>query len=154
MDWLNGVSRLVTLVDRLVTELVQQHGRRAVGFEWTIRVGASTTVIRGEKIMLLLRDDQKVTLAIQPVDAKGNPAKVDGVPAWTNSDDTAGVLTVAADGLSAEFVAGMPGVTQVTVTADADLGAGVRAISGVLDIQVEPGEAVTLDIKAGVPEAQ
>ena len=45
-------------------------------------------------------------------------------------------------------------VSEVSVSVDADLGAGVRTISGTLDIQVEPGEAVSVGIVAGVPEPQ
>ena len=102
--------------------------------------------------MLLLRDDQKVSLSIQPLDAKGNPARVDGVPAWSVSDPSLGTVQAAADGLSAVFTAQQTGTVQVSVTVDADLGPGVRALSGTLDIQIEPGEAVSIGIIAGVPQ--
>jgi hypothetical protein len=51
--------------------------------------------------MIVLTATQQVQLSIAVVDRKGNPARVDGVPAWSVSD--AAVLTVepAADGLSA-----------------------------------------------------
>ena len=101
---------------------------------------------------LLLTDTQKVLLSIQPVDAKGYPAKVDGVPAWDTSDPTVVDIVPSVDGLSCEVFADAPGIAQVTVQADADLGSGVRTIAGTLDIQVEPGEAVGLTITAGVPE--
>lgn len=104
--------------------------------------------------MLLLRDDQRVGLSIQPLDAKGQPARVDGVPTWSVSDGALGSIAVAADGMSATFTATDVGVVQVNVSADADLGPGVRTISGTLDIQIEPGEAVSLGIVAGVPESQ
>ena len=103
---------------------------------------------------LLLTDTQKVTFSIQPVDAKGAPAKVDGAPVWTVTDPTVGVITPAADGLSAEFVAGLPGVCQVAVSADADLGEGIVTIQSTADVQVEGGQAVSLPVTAGVPEAQ
>lgn len=103
--------------------------------------------------MLLLTNTQKVQLSIRPVDAYGNPARVDGVPVWTLSDDTLGALTVAADGMSAWFATlGPVGLLQVNVQADADLGAGVRTLGAALDIQVESGEAVGLSIIAGTPE--
>jgi hypothetical protein len=80
---------------------------------------------------------------------------VDGVPTWSLSDDTLGTIDVAPDGLSAYFVtAGLTGLCQVSVQADADLGAGVRSIAATLDIQVEPSEAVSLSISAGTPEAK
>ena len=138
--------------------LFQRHKRRAVGFRWTIKTTGGTisfTPQTGEKAMaLLLTDTQKVTFSIQPVDAKGFPAKVDGAPVWAVSDPTVGAITAAADGLSAEFVAGLPGVCQVTVEADADLGAGVTSLKGATDIQVEAGAAVALTITAGAPVEQ
>jgi hypothetical protein len=128
---------------------------QAVGFRWTIDTGATVTL--GENGMpLLLTDTQKVTLSIQPVDAKGFAAKVDGVPVWSVSDPTIGGIAIvdANTGLSAVFTALLPGVCQVNVTADADLGPGVTSISGTLDVQVEPGQAVSLSITAGAPVAQ
>ena len=100
---------------------------------------------------LLLTDSQKVVFSITPVDAHGHAARVDGIPSWSVSDPAVGTITVSADGLSAEFLASAPGMVQVSVQADADLGAGVRTIAGTLDIQVEPGEAVGLTITAGAP---
>lgn len=105
--------------------------------------------------MLTLTDSQKVGLAIQPVDARGNPAPVDGAPQWSVSDEALLRLDVALDGLSAELYAVGPlGNAQVTVAADADLGAGVTTIQGVLDVTVTGGQAVSLAIAAGVPEEQ
>lgn len=105
--------------------------------------------------MIILTDVQKVRLAIKPVSAAGNPAEIDGTPAWVVSDDTLGSLTVDEDGLGAEFVtSGLLGTCQVSVTADADLGDGMREISGVLDIEIHASEAVSLSINAGVPESR
>lgn len=103
---------------------------------------------------MVLTDTQKVNLSISPVDAKGKPAKIDGVPSWTSSDETILSLVPAADGLSAVAVAGDPGHAQVSVTADADLGEGVTGITGTLEVDVEAGEAVSLNITAGAPEPQ
>lgn len=102
--------------------------------------------------MLVLTDIQSCHLTIQPVDAKGNPAPVDGVPQWSVSDPTILSLTVAADGMSADVSAiGPLGVCQVNVTADADLGAGVVTIAGTLDTQVNSSQATGLNISAGTP---
>lgn len=102
---------------------------------------------------LLLTNAQKVALSLQPLDAYGNPARVDGVPAWQMSDAALGTLTLAADGLSAMFATlGPLGIVQVSATADADLGAGTRTLSATLDIQIEAAEAVSLGIRAGTPE--
>lgn len=104
---------------------------------------------------LILKDDQKVKLSILPVDAKGNPAAVDGVPVWASSDDGVIAVIPSADGLSATATAvGKVGTAQVSVTADADLGDGVSNIAGVLDVTVVAGQAVSVGVTAGTPEAQ
>jgi hypothetical protein len=101
---------------------------------------------------LILTDEQKAQLSIQPVTAAGNPARVDGVPVWTVSDDTVATVEVSEDGLSAWVVStGKLGTTQVAVTIDADLGEGVRAVAATLDLQVIAAEAVSVTISAGTP---
>ena len=103
--------------------------------------------------MLKLTDEQKVALSIDPRTAAGNPASVDGVPVWTSSDPDIVALEVAEDGKSAvATAAGGLGAAQVSVVADADLGEGVRELTGVLDIEVLAAEAVELGITAGTPE--
>lgn len=102
--------------------------------------------------MLNLTDSQQVALAAAFADKAGNPASVDGAPVWTSSDET--VLTVVADatGLTATATAtGKLGTAQVSVTADADLGAGTTAITGVLDVTVLAGSAVSAVVSAGAP---
>jgi len=101
-----------------------------------------------------LRDDQQVALTIQPVDKKGKPALVDGVPVWAGSDDTVITVTAASDGMSAVVVGVAPGTARVVVTADADLGSGVTDLTGTLDFNVTGGSAVTLNITAGTPTDQ
>jgi len=101
-----------------------------------------------------LRDDQQVTLTIQPVDKKGAPAPVDGVPVWASSDATVVAVTPAADGMSAVVVGVAPGTARVVVTADADTGAGVTDLTGTLDFTVTGGSAVSITITAGEPTDQ
>jgi len=104
---------------------------------------------------LILTDEQQVSLAIEPKTAAGNPARVDGVPTWQSSDPAIIDVVVAADGLSAVAkTVGPLGTAQVSVTADADLGEGIRAITGTLDIEVKAAEAVSLGIVAGTPEVK
>lgn len=103
---------------------------------------------------LTLTDSQKVALSVSFVDKKGNPAPVEGAPAWSVSDDTLLGLTVADDGTASVAAVGPLGTAQVTVSADADLGEGVTTIFGTLDIDVIAGAAVTANIAAGAPEEQ
>jgi hypothetical protein len=139
-------------------DLFLQHRKRAVALRWTIRTGRTTITVtpaKGEHLMFLLGDDQQVLATIQPRDAKGFPANIDGLPVWTSSDvAVATVETVDPSGMTALIKGIAPGSCQVNVTCDADLGAGVTTIGGVVDIQVEPGVAVTLGVVMGVPEQQ
>src|SRR5262245_36744919 len=72
------------------------------------------------------------------VDAKGQPARVDGVPQVVNQNP--GVYAVKPDAMGYAFdLQGKPGVTgdgRVRVTADADLGKGVRRVTDALNVHV------------------
>lgn len=103
--------------------------------------------------MLILTDEQKVSLSVSFTTKAGNPATVDGAPVWSSSDPSVITVTAAEDGLSAVAVTVGPlGTAQVICEADADLGEGVRPITGVLDIEVRPSEAVAAIVVAGAPE--
>ena len=104
--------------------------------------------------MLVLPNDHKVRASIQPVDAKGNPAQIEGAATWSSSNDQIAALqNVAADGLSADVVPGATlGTCQINVQGDADLGSGVTNITGVLDVQVVAGSAVGFTITTGPVE--
>lgn len=101
-----------------------------------------------------LTADQKVTLSVAPVDKYGNPASLDGNPSWTVSDSAILTVTPATDGLSAvvEAVGPIGTAIQVTVSADADLGEGVRTITSVLEVNVVGGEANGFTIQPGSAE--
>lgn len=93
--------------------------------------------------MFTLPDDKTASAAVAYVDAKGNPAKVDGVPAWSSSDPAILDVVAAADGMSATVTpVGPLGTAQVKIEADADLGAGVTTIITLADVEVVGGEAV------------
>ena len=101
---------------------------------------------------LTLSVTQKVELHLQPVDSRGNPAPVDGAPAWDVSDPSLIDLVPSTDGLSAVAAAKGPlGHVQITARADARLGPDVREIMGGLEIDLVPAEAVALGISAGEP---
>ena len=96
------------------------------------------------------------TLAITT--AAGQPASVDGVPVWASSNDTVLAVNVAADGMSASVVTVAPGTARISVSADADLGAGTQTITGVSeDINVTLGASntasvMTLTLGAAAPK--
>lgn len=88
---------------------------------------------------------QKVSMSVVFTDAKGNVVPALGIPVWT-CPDAAGVLTAAADGISAEYVAITIGTDVVTVTGD--------GVSGILTIVVSAAPAVTATITAAAPVLQ
>ena len=124
----------------------------AVKLVFTAHLDDGTT--QNEVTKMDLRDDQKVLLTIQPVDAKGKPALVDGAPTWASSDETVVTLEVATDGMSAVASGVTPGAARVVVTADADLGSGVTPLSGSLDFTITAGNAVSITITPGTPANQ
>jgi hypothetical protein len=130
----------------------------AVTFVFTAHLDDGTT-LEGVK-MQTLRDDQKVLLTIQPLDAKGKPAAVDGAPVWSSSDETQVVVVAASDGLSAVASGVAPPtdptapLPRIVVTADADLGSGSTPITGSLDFTITGGSAATIAITAGTPANQ
>ena len=105
--------------------------------------------------MLVLTDSQQVSLGIAVTDKKGNPASIDGAPVWASSDSSVATVEPSADGMTAVAKAVGPlGTAQISVTADADLGEGVKSIVGTLDVQVVGGQAVAIGLNAGTPEEQ
>jgi hypothetical protein len=116
------------------------------------RCGGMT--VAGDILMLqILTVAQKVTAFPVITDVYGNPARVDGVPTWAVSDETILELLPAADGLSCVILPRGPlGLAQVSVQADADLGAGVRPIAATADVEVLSAEAVAIGLTFGTPE--
>jgi hypothetical protein len=87
-----------------------------------------------------LNTDQNLPFTLAITNAHGQPAPVDGVPVYASSDET--VLTVdhAVDGMSGVVNSVAPGTARITVTADADTGAGTVTITGVSeDVHVTAG---------------
>ena len=103
---------------------------------------------------MTLTDSQKATLTIQPVDKKGADAALDGVPVWATSDATVATVEADATGLTAVLTAVRTGSCNITVTGDADLGAGVTPIVGTLAVSVTAGAATQITVNAGTPEEQ
>lgn len=102
---------------------------------------------------MILQDDRKVSLTFSALDARGNPARIDGMPVWGSSDESLLLVEASDDGMSAVVTpTGPVGIGQVSVRVDADLGAGVREVIGLLDVEVVGGEAVSIVIVPGEPE--
>ena len=92
-----------------------------------------------------MSDSQQVSYTVEPEDSKG--FQVSDSLTW--SEDSAGAvvaMTVAADGLSAEFVAVAPGAASISVTDG--------TLSGSDLITVTAGPVASLVLTAGTPEDQ
>lgn len=99
-----------------------------------------------------LPSDKVVKLQIAYVDANGNPARVDGPVVWDSSDEDIAhidpfTVQPVPDGLPDNGVVMLvPGTKtgncQISATADADLGDGVRNLVTLMDVSVVGGEAV------------
>lgn len=101
---------------------------------------------------LRLTNEQQVRVAVTPRTSHGREAALDGTPSWSSSNPA--VATVVPDTAKpneAVVIAQGLGSVQIVVSADADLSAGVRTISGVLDIEVVAAEAASLGVVAGTP---
>jgi hypothetical protein len=86
-----------------------------------------------------------VTLSI--TNSAGAAASVDGVPVWASSDATVLAVIVDATGMNAKVSSVAPGTARITVTADADLGAGTVTITGVSEdvtVTQDPAQLASL----------
>jgi hypothetical protein len=108
---------------------------------------------KGEcRVLKVLTLEQWLVLKIAPVTKHGRPAPIDGKPSWAVG--TMGIIAIEAspDGLACKVEARGIGRTGVTVTADADLGDGVRTISAFVDFEVVAAEAEGFAIEATEPQ--
>jgi len=121
----------------------------------TVRYGNFTLTAKGDKMAYSLPVMHSVGVKVSYVDAHGNPATVDGDVTWASSDASIAQVTAdAADSTQATITSGSSvGQAQVTATADADLGTGVRELITLLDVTVLAGEAVAGTIEPVGPSS-
>lgn len=95
--------------------------------------------------------EEKVLITASPMTAAGNPAPVDGQASFVVQS---GACTVAqVDALSAYVVSGSTtGESQILVSCDADLGAGIVLIEDTVTAQVISPTAAALGLEAAAPE--
>jgi hypothetical protein len=110
----------------------------------TVRFGQFIITAEGDHVMYTLPVEYTVLMQVAYVDAKGNPAKIGGDVSWSSSD--ASMIAIKVDPADSTvcriWAVGTAGQAQVTASADADLGAGVRELITLCDIEVVAGEAV------------
>jgi len=104
-------------------------------------------------ISVTLNNEQQVRVTLAPQTTKGKLVEVDEPPVWSVLSGGVTVEDVAADGLSATVRSGEnPEVSQVLITADADVGEGVVTITETLQVTVNGALAANLGVSVGTPE--
>jgi hypothetical protein len=128
--------------------------RRRVKSRFTVHLDGATLTFTGDFSMLLPIDKQLIGCTISYVDAAGNAAVVDGAPVWATDRADLLSLTPTSDGMGCDIVpVGPPGSGQITVTADADLGEGMRELVTLGMIECVAGDAVAGVINFPEPTA-
>lgn len=95
---------------------------------------------------LTITTEEKIHVAIAPKTAGGKPATLDGLPTWEVISGN-GTVEPDADGLGA-FLVSPDSIDTVVykVSADADLGQGVRTIEDSITVTVTNAEAAALGL--------
>jgi hypothetical protein len=101
--------------------------------------------------MIRLTDVQEVPLSLEALSAAGNPTTVQN-QVFASSDETVLVIVTEPDGTVLARTTGKLGSAQIQVTVDADLGEGVRELTGSETVEVVAGEAAVVRVTAGEPQ--
>lgn len=94
---------------------------------------------------------QQFSLTLNATDKRGKPAPVDmsTPPTWASSNEAVATVVPDAGALTATVVAQGVGDYVISVSADADLGAGVTTITGQDSGTVTQGTATAVGLTAG-----
>ena len=93
---------------------------------------------------------QKVVVSASGVDAKGNPAPIEGLSVTSSNPEVATVEQVEG---AFVITAVAPGTTQIDATADALIGEGEKLLQAEpVTLEVIAAEAVTFALQFGEPE--
>lgn len=114
------------------------------------------SLLKGRMILVFsMSSTQQVNVTAGFRDKRGNPAAVDGVPAWMVDNSEILALEPSADGFSCLIRAVGPlGDGLVTLTADADVGEGTTPVVGTLQVTITAGAATVITLQPGTAEEQ
>jgi hypothetical protein len=133
--WLEGPVWLVLVHDSVTYEQAAPDGP------------GMPTIMKGSTVQLT--DNQQVELSVSEIDSKNQPVTADAL-AWIVDNPDIIAITPSPDGYSCLCVAGVDGTANVTVT-DSSV---TPPLTGSEAFTVVSGEAASLVITAGTPEAQ
>lgn len=103
---------------------------------------------------LVITDTQAFTVDVTALSSKDNVTRVDGPIVFTTSDPSILGVTVVDEDTARFFAVGPVGTAQGQAKADADLGAGIVEIVGLLDVEIVAGPAVKLVLTPSAPQEQ
>jgi hypothetical protein len=108
-------------------------------------------IIKGRIMAVQMSDIQKTTLTVPGgLDAKGNPAPLDGPVTFTSSDPTILTVNPTSDTTCDVISTGALGTAQAQYSADANIDpAVVDTISGFTDFTIINSQAVGLTAQVG-----
>ncbi len=105
--------------------------------------------------MQRLKATQQTTGSISGlVDRLGKPAHLEGVPAWTSSDENVVSVQASDDGNTVTVKAVGEGTAVVTLSGDASSDEGVQPFLATEDFQVVSGDVVSGTLTFTAPEEQ
>ena len=119
-------------------------------------------IVEGDIKSMVLTDSQEATLSFgRPVTKRGNPAQVDESSISFTISDGSATLTPNPSGtdpysvkVTAAVLTPVDTPAVITITADADLGDGVKNISGVEPLIVIAGEAAGFGPATSTPPTE
>lgn len=141
----HDISEIQVTLDKLIASLSPPE---AVGITFICMLEGTTYV--GDK--MIIKAGQFFSATLKAVDKYGNAAVLDSEvpPVFASSNTEIATVVAAADGMSAVVTStGAVGTAQISVTADAMVGPDEKLIVGTLDLEVLPGDAVTVTLMPG-----
>lgn len=101
-------------------------------------------------MQVTINNEQKFRVTLAPVTSSGKPALVEGEPGWSVESGDA-TVEIEPGGMSAFIVSGNLGNSVIKVSADADLGPGVRTLEDSIELTVTVAEAAALGLVVEPP---
>jgi hypothetical protein len=115
-----------------------------VGDGWKLKVDLPDFHFTGDFTIMELKDNQQIPITITELDDQQKAILEGGqIPTWTITDPSVATVEVAVDGLSANVIAGNPGLTNLNIT--------VAGVSRDYAVHVLPGDVADILVDIGTP---
>lgn len=101
-----------------------------------------------------LKRDEQSRYSVAYVDKYGDAATVDGPPHWVADPADKVVLTPSDDGMTCLVAAAALGDVLLTVTADADMGDGIKTLVASDPVHIIAADATGATMTSGTVEKQ